>query len=71
MKNYSLLFFLSILSLSLTAKAEPVETDILTDEPIAPKAQEKAPVKQAEKANLRSVPLTKAEDLFFSTKDNK
>ena len=51
MKNYSLLFFLSILSLSLTAKAEPVETDILTDEPIAPKAQEKAPVKQADASN--------------------
>lgn len=71
MKNYSLLFFLSILSLSLTAKAEPVETDILTDEPIAPKAQEKTPVKQTDASNSTSVPLTKAEDLFFSTKDNK
>ena len=71
MKNYSLLFFLSILSLSFTAQAETVETDILADEPVAPKAQEKAPVKQAEVSNSASVPLTNADDLFFSTKDNK
>lgn len=71
MKNYSFLFFLSILSLSFAAKAETAETDILSDEVAAPKKEAEASGLKTDVSNTASIPLTNADDLFFSVKDNK